>query len=84
MDEPVDGIKPNAVIVVYQRGEDVRFPFQTERTASMLSFVVLEETSARSGAESNKTLKAIQKIADLFVTTSDREFVNELIDNLAC
>lgn len=84
MDEPVDGIRPNAVIVVYQRGEDVRFPFQTERTGSMLSFVVLEETSARSGPEVNKTLKAIQKIADLFVTTSDREFVNELVDNLAC
>ena len=84
MDEPVNGIRPNAVIVVYQRGEDVRFPFQTERTGSMLSFVVLEETSARSGPEVNRTLKAIQKVADLFVTTSDREFVNELVDNLAC
>lgn len=84
MDEPVNGIRPNAVIVVYQRGEEVRFPFRTERTASMLSFIVLEEPDARAEAEPNRTLKAIQKVADLFVTTSDREFVNELIDNLAC
>lgn len=83
MDEPVNGIRPNAVIVVYQKGEEVRFPFQTERTASMLSFVVLEEPDGRAEREPNKTLQAIQKIADLFVTTSDQEFVNELIDNLA-
>ncbi|MGK9051104.1 hypothetical protein KXS03_05950 [Neorhizobium petrolearium] len=83
MDEPVNGIHPNAVIVVYQKGEEVRFPFQTERTASMLSFVVLEEPNARSHGEPNKTLKAIQKVADLFVTTSDQEFVGELIENLA-
>jgi len=83
MDEPVNGIRPNAVIVVYQKGEDVRFPFQTDRTASMLSFVVLEELDARSGSEPNKTLRAIQKVADLFVTTSDRDFVGELIENLA-
>jgi hypothetical protein len=83
MDEPVNGIRPNAVIVVYQKGEEVRFPFQTERTASMLSFVVLEEPDGRAEREPNKTLQAIQKVADLFVTTSDQEFVNELIDNLA-
>jgi hypothetical protein len=83
MDEPVNGIRPNAVIIVYQKGEEVRFPFQTDRTASMLSFVVLEEPDARAEREPNKTLQAIQKVADLFVTTSDQEFVNELIDNLA-
>ena len=42
IDEPVEGVKPNAVIVVYQRGEAAPFPFLIERTAAMLSFIVLE------------------------------------------
>ena len=82
MDEPINGLRPNAVVIVYQRGDEVRFPFKTERTASMLSVVVLEEAGSGTGAESDATLRAIRKIADLFVTTSDAEFVNELVDNL--
>jgi hypothetical protein len=83
MDEPVDGIRPNAVVVVYQKGEQVRFPFLTDRTASMLSFIVLETAEGQKDVEASRKVREIQAIADLFVTTSDKEFVTELVDNLA-
>lgn len=83
MDEPVNGITPNAVIVVYQKGDEAKFPFLTERTASMLSLVVLESPDGQSSPEASRRVRAIQDVADLYVTTSDTEFVHELIDNLA-
>jgi hypothetical protein len=82
MDEPINGIRPNAVIVIYEQGDDTRFPFLTDRTASMLSFVVLE-TGAQGTAAVNKKVREIRAVADLYVTTSDTDFVAELVDNLA-
>jgi hypothetical protein len=83
MDEPVDGIRPNAVVVIYQQGERVRFPFLTDRTASMLSFVVLEAAAGKPDPDESRKIREIQAVADLYVTTSDTEFVAELVDNLA-
>lgn len=83
MDEPVDGVRPNAVIVVYQQGEQFKFPFLTDRTASMLSFIVLETPEGRADTDASRKVREIQAVADLYVTTSDREFVSELVDNLA-
>jgi hypothetical protein len=83
MDEPVNGLKPNAVIVVYQTGEEVKFPYLTDRTASMLSFIVVETPGVPAHTETNRKLRDIQAVADLYVTTSDREFVGELVGNLA-
>jgi hypothetical protein len=83
MDEPVNGVRPHAVIVVHQQGEPDAFPFLVERTASMLSFIVLEtDGMLREQAESKK-VREIRAIADLFVTTTDRAFVRELVSNLA-
>jgi hypothetical protein len=83
LDEPVNGIKPNAVIVVYEKGEDVKFPFLTDRTASMLSFIVVEPNDSSVEGENNKKMRDLRAVADLYVTTSDREFVAELVNNLA-
>jgi hypothetical protein len=83
MDEPVGGIAPNAVIVVYQKGEHAAFPFLTDRTASMLSLIVLETPDGKGNPESDKKVRKIQEVADLYVTTSDTDFVIELVDNLA-
>ena len=74
---------PNAVIVVYQKGERAAFPFLTDRTASMLSLIVLETPEGEPNLESDRKVKQIQKVADLYVTTSDTDFVGELVDNLA-
>ncbi len=83
MDEPVNGIAPNAVIVVYQKGENAAFPFLTDRTASMLSLIVLEVPDGEVNSEADKKVRQIQQVADLYVTTSDTDFVSELVDNLA-
>lgn len=83
MDEPVQGIKPHAVVVVHQQGDQDRFPFLIERTASMLSFVVLEKDGILRERDESKKVQAIRAIADLFVTTSDSAFVMELVNNLA-
>ena len=83
MDQPVDGMAPNAVIVVYQKGERAAFPFLTDRTASMLSLIVLETPSDTINIETDKKVRQIQQVADLYVTTSDTDFVHELVDNLA-
>lgn len=82
LDEPVKGVKPNAVIVVYQNGEAAKLPFLVERTASMLSFIVLESQGAAATRDDRK-LRELRAIADLYVTTSDVEFVSELVANLA-
>lgn len=83
MDEAVDGIRPNAVIVIYETGDEVRFPFLTDRTASMLSFVALEQDGASLAVAESKQLRELRSVADLYVTTSDPEFVAELVSNLA-
>lgn len=83
MDTPVNGISPNAVIVVYQKGEHAAFPFLTDRTASMLSLIVLEGPADAPNTEADKKVRQIQQVADLYVTTSDTDFVTELVDNLA-
>lgn len=83
MDEPVQGIKPHAVIVVHEQGDQDKFPFLIERTASMLSFVILETKGVLHEQAESKKVRSIRAIADLFVTTSDRGFVKELVNNLA-
>ena len=83
LDEPVDGVRPNAVIVVYQSGDSAAdIPFMVERTASMLSLIVLE-TNVRDDDRAVPRLRQLREVADLYVTTSDAEFVDELVRNLA-
>jgi hypothetical protein len=83
MDEPVNGVKPHAVVVVHQQGEPDTFPFVIERTAAMLSFIVLETNGILREKAESKKVRDIRAIADLFVTTSDPSFVKELVSNLA-
>ena len=83
MDAPVNGITPDAVILVHHQGEQGAFPFLVERTASMLSLVVLETEGALDETAESKTVRNIRAFADLFVTTTDSDFVRELVDNLA-
>lgn len=83
MDEPVNGIAPHAVVVVHQQGEQDQFPFLIERTSAMLSFIVLENEGILNEQSESLTVRKLRAIADLFVTTSDQEFVGELVSNLA-
>lgn len=84
MDAPVDGVQPHAVIVVLQAGMADAFPFAIERTAAMLSVVQLDGNCGKCGSGgSGKRLRELRSVADLFVSTSDPDFVGELVDNLA-
>lgn len=83
MDAPVNGIAPHAVILVHQQGETGPFPFLVERTAAMLSLIVIETAGTLNEAAENKAVRDIRAFADLFVTTSDSGFIRELVDNLA-
>ena len=83
MDNPVDGVRPNAVIVVHEEGEVEYFPFLIERTASMLSLIMLLDDSSVVTRVENDKVKELRAISDLFVTTTDRSFVRELVYNLA-
>lgn len=49
----------------------------------MLSFIVLETNGMLREQSEGKKVRDIRAIADLFVTTSDRGFVKELVSNLA-
>jgi hypothetical protein len=49
----------------------------------MLSFIVVEPNDTSVEGENNKKLRELRAVADLYVTTSDREFVAELVNNLA-
>ena len=83
MDAPVDGIVPHAVILVHRQGERSPFPFLVERTAAMLSLIVIETEGTLDETAESETVRDIRAFADLFVTTSDGGFVRELVDNLA-
>lgn len=82
LDMPVGGQVPNAVIVVHVNGEPVVSALPVLRTASMLSLVVIEADIAALTPPAPE-IRALQSVADLFVTTSDRDFVAELVGNLA-
>ena len=83
LDNPVDGIRPNAIIVVYKQGEPFEFPFHTDRTGSMLSFIVLESPIKNIDEDASRKIREIKRVADLFVTTTDPDYVGELVENLA-
>ena len=82
LDSPVDGRVPNAVVVVYVNGETVPQPLPAARTASMLSLVVVEQAPDALTVPHGK-IRALQAVADLYVTTSDAGFFAELVDNLS-
>jgi hypothetical protein len=81
LDGPINGLRPNAVIVVCQKGEDEMFPFTIDHTASMLSLIVIDAETPN--VEESHKVREIQKVADLYVTTSNKDFVAELVENLA-
>lgn len=81
IDDDVEGVRPNAVVLVVQ-GEFDRFPFLVERTAAMLSVILIEPQNGTRDHTAGM-LPAIRAVADLFVSTSDPDFVHDLVENLA-
>jgi hypothetical protein len=82
LDAPVAGRRPNIIVLVYRSGDPVVIPAIIERPAPLVSFVLLEPPCQASQGKS-ETVRWLRAIADVFVTTSDDDFVLDLVGNLA-
>ncbi len=72
----------NMVVIVCGDGDEGLFRPERERPPSLVTFVLLQ----REGdvlVVRKESLARARGSADLFVTTSDRDYVADLIDNLA-
>jgi hypothetical protein len=84
LDAPLYGLAPGAVIVVLDALEGcASFPYRIERTAATLSVIVLEPLGQAQADKRIPDLSRIRGVSDLFATTSDPEFVYDLVVNLA-
>jgi hypothetical protein len=81
LDAAVSGIVPGAVVVVlHAREVPAQIPFVLERTAATLSVVMLDPSG--DGATGNGQT-GLRNLADMFASTSDPDFVRDLVANLA-
>ena len=70
------------VIVVCREGDEQLFCPSHGKPNVLVTFVVLQDAS--QAPEAQETLAAqIRGLSDLFVTTSDPDYVGDLIENLA-
>ena len=81
IDVAIDGVQPNAIVLVLH-GSFEQFPFIVERTAATLSVILVEPETAEQGYTIDE-LPQIRAVADLFISTSDLDFVHELVENLS-
>jgi hypothetical protein len=74
--------RPDTVVIVCREGDERLFRPSPGKPSMLVTFVVLQEVA--QAAEAQETLAAqIRGLSDLFVTTSDPDYVGDLIDNLA-
>jgi hypothetical protein len=69
----------NMLIVVCGEGDERLFGLLHGKPDMLVTFVVLKQNPA--GSETN--VGQIRGLSDLFVTTSDSDYVGDLVDNLA-
>ena len=81
IDQAVDGVQPNAIVLVLH-GTFNHFPFVIERTAATLSVILVEPENGTEETPQG-ALPQVRAVADLFISTSDLDFVHELVENLA-
>jgi hypothetical protein len=72
----------NMVVIVCAEGDEGLFRPERERPDSLVTFVLLQPTGNLLIVR-NESVSGPRGAADLFVTTSDRDYVADLIDNLA-
>jgi len=84
LDAPVSGVVPGAVVVVMtQSSAPQALRHRIERTAATLSVVMLDSGEAAVPPEVASLRQHLRGVADMFAATSDPEFVQELVANLA-
>ena len=72
----------NMVVIVCGEGDEELFRPERERPSSLVTFVLLQRQGNLLVVRQDSVSRA-RSAADLFVTTSDRDYVADLIDNLA-
>ena len=75
------GTAPNMVVIVCAEGDERVFRPQRGKPDMLVTFVLLEERAHRPAVRD--TVANVRGFADLFVTTSDADYVADRIDNLA-
>lgn len=76
------GHRTNMVVVVCGEGDERLFSPTQGKPDMLVTFVVLKE-SDQVLATDDRRLAQMRGQSDLFVTTSDSDYVGDLIDNLA-
>jgi hypothetical protein len=74
--------KTNMVVIVCGEGDQALFKADDNKPDSLVTFVVLQKVSNALIAGDENFARARNQ-CDLFVTTSDTDYVSDLIDNLA-
>jgi hypothetical protein len=72
----------NMVVIVCGEGDEALFRPERGRPASLVTFVLLQQHGNLLVVR-EESIAGARGSADLFVTTSDRDYVADLIDNLA-
>ena len=75
-----DDAHVNMIVIVCAEGDEGLFRPEQGKPDMLVTFVLLTENRLAAG---DQRLANARGFADLFVTTSDVDYVSELIDNLA-
>jgi hypothetical protein len=75
-----DSVHANMIVIVCAEGDEGLFRPEQGRPDMLVTFVLLTVNRLAAG---DQRLANARSFADLFVTTSDVDYVSELIDNLA-
>jgi hypothetical protein len=74
--------RSNLVVVICAEGDQRLFCPERGKPKMLVTFVLLQNSGGLDAAADPRVAKA-RRFADLFVTTSDADYVSDLIDNLA-
>jgi hypothetical protein len=74
--------RANMVVIVCAEGDEGLFRPEAEKPDVLVTFVLLQRVADLAGVRGDGVAKA-RACSDLFVTTSDVDYVPDLIDNLA-
>lgn len=76
------GERTNMLVIVCAEGDEQLFRPERGKPDMLVTFVLLQNTGGMPAAGHERVANA-RGFSDLFVTTSDADYVAELIDNLA-
>src|SRR4051794_13908160 len=76
------GARTNMIVIVCAEGDERLFRPEHGKPDMLVTFVLLQSTDSMPAAGDQRVANA-RGFSDLFVTTSDADYVAELIDNLA-